>query len=446
MKHGYGVTIAALSTALAGGQSTEIPGPTQSTPVLLFNATVHTVAPGAAPLANGFVLFDGGKVVAVGPGIPDAVPADTERVDCRGGHICPGFVSMATSLGMVETLLVPATDDRTEFGRFHPESVAGVAINPDSDLLPVARAGGVLTAVSFPQGGLLSGQASAMRTDGWGVEGLLIERECGLVLRWPATEAAPEQWSSSDPDKQKERSAKDRREIDDFFDQAQAWLLAHSADPSVDGDLRFSRMRGALEGREPLFIEASSAGQVESAVLWAKRRGLQAVIVGGAGAGACAQLLRENGVGVVVLGVLRLPTLAHLPYDDSYSLPGRLVAAGVTCCIATGDDPSNDRNLRLHAATAAAHGLAREEALAAITRTPARIAGLGDSLGTIQVGKQATLLVCSGEPLDGLSTVQRAFIDGRAIDLSSRQSRLEEKYREKYRQLKGTEPEPAAQP
>ena len=444
------------ASAPTAHQSAQIPAPPQAKPVLITGVTLEGVSGAVEPVAGGHILFDAGRIVSVGSGTPDFTAINAARkaagqpaidaaacdtIDGSGMRVLPGYISMATALGLVETLQVKATDDRAETGQFHPETRASIAINPDSDLIPVARMGGVLGAVVFPEGGLMCGQASLIRLDGWNVDDLALMPDAGLVIRWPATEPAPRWATSRDPDRQEEERVKALRSISAFVEQAKAYVAARDADPTIAPDIRFERMRTAMRGETPVFIEASSAGQIESAVLWATKLGMKPVIVGGHGAADVADLLRARDVPVVVTGVMRLPRFEHEPYDAPYTLPARLAALGIRVAIATGDEPSNDRNLAQHAAMAVAYGMPRDLAIAAITREPARIVGIGSgdgALGTLAPGARASIILVEGDPLDLRSTVRKAWIDGRAIELASRQTRLRDKYQEKFRQRDAT--------
>ena len=431
--------ILTLTTLLASviAQSTLVPAPPQTRPIIIEHATIHTAVAGATTISDGYLIIDAGTIVALGSGeargaTGEPPPADAVRIDARGMHVTPGFISAATTLGLVETLQVRATDDRAEFGDFHPEASAWLAVNPDSNLLPVARMGGVLMAIVFPQGGSLSGEASLIRLDGWTTDELAVVPDAGTVLRWPATEPAPRWFTSKSADEQEKQRRTTLRAFDEFFDAAQAYVRARTADPSLPLDLRFDRLRDVLDGSRPLFIEAASSGQIESAVLWAIARAMKPIIVGGDGAPAVADLLRTHKVPVIVQGVLRLPRFDHDDYDSAYTLPARLASKGITVAIATGDEPSNDRNLVHHAAMAAAFGLPRDEAIAAITRVPAQLAGVDARYGTIAVGRSGTLLLLDGDPLEVTTNVQRAWIDGRTIELRSHQTELKAKYDQKY--------------
>jgi hypothetical protein len=349
--------------------------------------------------------------------------------------VLPGFIHVGSQLGLVEVQQVSATDDRNEFGAYHPEIRACVAVNPDSDLIPVARSGGVLNTVVFPQSGVVAGHASVMRIDGWTSEDQTLTPRAGLVVNWPMTEPIVSPWMDKSVEDQKKDAAKNLKEIDTFFERARTWMLAREKDPKTEGDLRFENMIGVLKGEEPVYFVANSPGQIESALLWAKRKNLKPIIWGGAGAASCVALLKEMKAPVVIAGTHRLPGRRADAVDSIYTLAKTLADSGIAFCIATGNDPSNERHLPDHAATAVAYGLSRDMALQSVTSSAAQIAGVGDRLGSIAPGKLATLQIASGEPLEMTTEPVVIFSEGRRLDFGDRQKRLDVKYREKYQRM-----------
>ena len=434
---GFAVLFActALPGAAALGQSRQIPAPPQSRPVILMSATVHTVT--GPTIEDGYVIFDDGIILDVGRGTPPAVPR-AETVNAEGLHVYPGLISTDTTLGLVETGSVAMTRDFSELGDVTPEVRAAVAVNPDSDLIPVARANGILTAMVFPRGGLVAGRGSVIRLDGWTWEQMTIVPSAGVVISWPRTEPdlRDVRWRKSTPEKeQRTKIEENLRRIDDLFDDAADYIKAVGADPAQKTDLRFEALREALAGRERIFVRASSQGQIESAVAWAARREFDIVIVGGREADRAAALLREHDVPVMIGGLHSLPGHRDDPYDGPFTLPARLYEAGVRFAIASGSGAAHERNLNHNAATAVAFGLPQDQALKAITAAAAEIIGIGSTHGAIEVGKAATLIVTTGDPLQITTDTLMAYIDGRRIDLGNRHKALYEKYREKYRQL-----------
>ncbi|MCP3904148.1 MAG: amidohydrolase family protein [Planctomycetes bacterium] len=439
MKHRTGLSILgmALLASVAGGapvaaQSRQVPAPKQSQAVVIHSATVHPVS--GPPITDGFVIFRDGRIVDVGSGRPRS-PRGTETIDARGLHVYPGLIGADTQLGLVETGAVSVTHDHNEHGGIKPEVRAAVAVNPDTDLIPVARANGILTAMVFPGGGLVSGRCSLIRLDGWTWEDMAIDPDAGLIVNWPRTEPTRAAWMRKSEAVQRKEIRERLDEIDRVFDDATAYARSRAHDPTVRTDLRFEAMRPVVTGTKPVYVRASSSGQIESAVAWGVRRGYRLVIVGGREADRVIPLLAEHDVPVIVPGLHRMPSARHGDYDEPFTLPKRLHEAGVRFCIASGSGSAHERNLNHNAATAAAYGLPRDVALRAVTSYPAQILGVGDRLGTLEAGKAATLIITTGDPLEITTDTLVAFIDGRRIDLGNRQKAMEAKYRQKYRQL-----------
>jgi imidazolonepropionase-like amidohydrolase len=292
----------------------------------------------------------------------------------------------------------------------------------------------------MPQGGLVAGRASLVRLDGWTWEDMAIDADAGLVVSWPRTEPITAWWMEKSEAEQRREIGEDLEAVERVFDEAAAYLKAKEHDEALETDLRFEAMRPALRGEKPVFLVASSMGQIESALAWAARRGLRPIIVGGHQADRVIPLLKQHDVPVIVGGLHRLPSARHADYDEPFTLPVKLWQAGVRFCIASGAEAAHERNLNHVAATAAAYGLPREEALKAVTLHAAQILGLGSTHGSLEVGKSATLIVTNGDPLEITTDTLLAFIDGREIDLGSRHKALYAKYRQKYVQLGILEP------
>ena len=443
------VLFALLFATAAHAQDLTIKAPPQSRPVLITGGTVHTVS--GETIKDGFVLFDGGVIKAVGKG--DAPSAkNPERIDAKGKHIYPGLIGADTNLGLTEIGTVRSADDTRETADVAPEVRAAVAVNPDSTLIPVARSNGILTVGVFPRGGRIAGRVSVMRLDGWTWEQMAVRADAGLTISWPQSRVFNFPGFEQSDTEQADAMRRGQSVVDDAFKTAAAYAAAHDADPTLPKDLRWEAMRAVFVppivgsatigagggGREqlPVFISAQDMDQITGAVTWALDKKLRPVIVGGRDAPLCADLLKRHDVPVIVLGTLTTPRRADAPYDDAYTLPARLLAAGVRFCLDSGEEPAHERNLPNHAAMAVAYGLDPDAAIKAITLWPAQILGVGDKLGSLDTGKAATLIVTDGNILEVSSHVEKAWIDGRAIDLSNKQTKLAEKYREKYRQQK----------
>jgi imidazolonepropionase-like amidohydrolase len=228
------------------------------------------------------------------------------------------------------------------------------------------------------------------------------------------------------------------QELRNLFTDARAWSKARTASPETQRyDIRFASMQPVLAGKVPLIVAADEAEEIQAAVAFGVEQKLQVIIFGGYDAESCAELLRRYQVPVIVSAVHRDPRNDHDDYDAAYTLPERLRKAGIRFCISGSarSETWNTRNLPYQAATAAAYGLPRDEALKSVTLYPAQILGVADRLGSLEPGRDATIFVSTGDPLETDSQVTQAWIQGRVVDLNSRHTQLAGKYGEKFRRL-----------
>lgn len=419
------LALLALLAAAAWGQDLTPRGRMQEGRLLLVGGTVHPVSGPA--IEKGILAFEKGRIVEVGP-MRD-IDGHDRVVDVSGKHLWPGLISACTQLGLTEIGAVRATRDFEETGSVTPEVRAVVAINPDSTLLPVARSNGVLLAGVFPGGaGAIPGRAGVIRLDGWTWEEMTVVADAGVVVNWPLARPIRTWWMEMSEEQQVEQMRQGLEAIRGAFQSAAAWRTARGADPATPVDLRWE----ALAATPRVFFQAQEYDQIVSAVAFAAERGLRAVIVGGRDAWMCAELLRRHEVPVIAQGTVTLPRRADSDYDEPYRLPARLEAAGLRWCLQSGEEAAHERNLPYSAAMAVAHGLAHDVAIRSITLDAARILGIDDRYGSLEVGKSATLIVTDGDPLEVPTRVERAWIDGREVDLSNKQTALAVRYREKY--------------
>ena len=419
--------------------SDQIPAAKQSHPILLRGGAIHVVS--GADIENGSILFENGVITAVGTNL--TVPDDTEIIDLAGKHVYPGLISTNTSLGLVEIGAVRSTRDLAETGEYNPNVRAEVSFNPDSELLPVTRSNGIMLALSVPLGGIISGTSALMMLDGWTWESMILKAPVGLHLRWPKmiVKQSPRA-KKSVKERLKERNEKIAK-IKETFASARAYRKAKEVEaergiPYHDTDLRWEAMISVLKKEIPLFVHANEIQQIQAALDFVTEQNIKAVLVGGYDAWRAADQLRKMNVPVIITGIHRLPMRRWAPYDEPFTLPAKLHAAGIQYCIATaggGFESAHERNLPYHAGTAAAYGLSKDEALKAITLYPAQILGIADRVGSLAAGKDATLIITDGDPLEIMTHVNAAFIQGRKIDLSNRHTELYRKYKTKIERL-----------
>ncbi len=428
----------AAATLAAPAQDLTIKAPPQTAPIAIVNAAIHPVS--REPIERGWILFDRGRITSLGAGEAPDFPQGTQVIDAKGERrVYPGLISPYTQLGLTEIQAVPQSIDTTEADRIAPEVVAATAVNPDSTLIPVTRSNGILTAVVFPTGGLVSGQPSVIRLDGWTNSDLAIRRTIGMSLNWPNMRTFTAWWMNESEEDQQRNIKRDIDAIDRIIETAKAYAAAKDADAAAPADLRWEAMRPLFaKGKEQarLFIRANTVDQIIAVAAFANKHALRVVLVGGREAPLCAAIIKQAGIPVILLGTHNLPRRDDEAYDEPFTLPLRLHQAGIPFTISHNDDTAHERNLPYHAAMAVAYGLPRDIALRSITLDAAAIAGVDDEVGSLEPGKAATLIVTNGDPLEVVTKLDAAFIDGRRIDLSNKQTKLAEKYRERYRQAK----------
>ena len=425
------ILICAHGSVFSSGQ---IPAKKQEKPIALVGATIHPVT--GPNIERGTIVFDNGKIAALGINV--LVPQGTEVVDVAGKHVYPGLISADTYIGLTEIGAVRASNDRSETGTINPNVKAEVAFNPESEIIPVTRANGITMIVASPDGGLISGTSAMMLMDGWTWEDMRFKAPAALLVNWPSM-YVPKGEQEEEQKKSRDAALKG---IADAFKDARSYMVAKSAEqqkgiPYHDIDVRWEAILPVFEGKLPVMVRASDVQQIQAAVAWAEQEKVRLIILGGRDAWRVTDLLKKNNVAVIVGGTYNLPTHRFDEYDDPFELPAKLYRAGVQFAIASGDEAAHERNLPYHAAYAAAYGLPKEEALKSITLYPAQIFGVADRVGSLDVGKDATLIVTTGDPLEITSNVTMEFIQGRKIDLTSKHTMLYEKYKEKYRRMKG---------
>lgn len=420
---------AVCAVLLAGALA--VPGRAEDEATLaLEGATLHL---GTGETRTGLtVVLEGRRIRAIGPS-PE-LPPGCRKVDLRGQHLYPGLIDMDTVLGLTEIGSVRGTQDVEEVGELNPNLRAEQAVNPDSELLPVARTGGVLLALTSARSGLVPGCSALIQLDGWTWEDMTVRAPAFLHVRWPSLAIDRGGRGEDAPEKQAERLEARLRSLSEMLAQARAYWAARTAggEQRAPADVQWEALRPVLEGLMPVAIEAEGLRELKAALRWAEAEGVRVVLVGGADAWRIAPELARREVPVILGPVHQLPRRAWEPVDGPFQNAARLQAAGVRIAFGSGGDSfaaPNARNLRLSAAQAVAHGLPAGAAERALTLGAAEIVGVGERLGSLAEGKDATLFAADGDLFEVPTRVTRAWIAGREVSLADRQLRLYERYR-----------------
>ena len=426
--------LSALLLLLPVGARAQRPTPAaaQGRSILITGGTVH-VGDGRV-IDDGAVGFRAGRIDFVGFSYGVKAVYDTV-IKAAGQHIYPGFIGANTTLGLAEIEAVRATVDRMDVGTYEPELRTLVAYAADSKVVPTIRANGVLVAQVVPRGMTISGTSSVVQLDAWDWEDAAVRTDDGIHLNWPAAYDRQGWWAEPGETEQgkKDEHAERIAALRDLFRKAKAYS-GHRAPEKVD--LRMEAMRGLFDGKRTLYMHANAAREIIEAVQFAKAEGVvRSVIVGGYDAWRVADLLRENKVDVILQRLHSLPMRPEDDIDLPYRLPTLLKERGVRFCLdhAGNMEAMGLRNLPFVAGTAIAYGLSPEDALRAITLDAAVILGIDERLGSLSVGKDATLIVSRGDALDMRGNdLSLAFIQGRRIVLDDHQKQLYRQYTGRY--------------
>lgn len=403
------------------------PGAPQSQPILLQGATAHLG--NGEVIENAYIAFADGKITVAESNAVNINFKTHKIIDVSGKHVYPGLIAMNSSLGLTEIGLVRATRDDREVGILNPNVRSIIAYNTDSEVIPTIRSNGVLQAQIVPKGGRISGQSTLVGLDAWNWEDAAVALDEGVHLNWPRLYARTGWWAEPGTVKKNDKYAEQVREIETFFTEAEAYLRRA---PSEDKNLKFEAVKGLFDGTKKLYIHTNGVKGIESGVLFAQKHGVQPVVVGGRDSWLVTDFLKENNVPVVLNTPHSLPQYEDSDIDQPFKTPALLEAAGVTWCFSHGSY-WEQRNLPFVAGQAVGFGLDYEAAIKALTATPAAIAGAKNT-GLIEVGKDATLIICEGDVLDmRTSIVTQAFYQGREVNLNNKHKMLNEKFGTKYK-------------
>jgi imidazolonepropionase-like amidohydrolase len=409
------------------GQATVYPAKPQSKAIAIIGATIHTGT--GQVIETGYITFDQGKITGIGDARVVKFSSTTyQMINASGKHIYPGFIAPITNLGLIETSAIRATLDYDEVGDMNPHIRSIIAYNTDSKVPNTLRTNGVLLAHITPQGGLISGQSSVVELDGWNWEDAAYKTDLAINMNWPGSQISGSPFAPP-AETQKENAQKALRQLELYF--AEAKTYSELSKPEVSNS-RFNAMKGLFNGSKKLIVNADNSKDIIAAVNFFKGMGITPVIAGATDAYLITPFLKDNNISLIINKPHSLPSKddedVYLPYKQAKILSD----AGISFAISI-DGYWQQRNLPFMAGTAAAYGLTKEQALETITLNPAKILGIDKSVGSLEIGKDATLFISNGDALDMMGNdVEQAFIRGKNLDLDNLHKQLFKRYSQKY--------------
>ena len=408
------------------GQQT--PASPQQQSILIYNAYIH-LGDGNI-IENGALGFEDGKITYVGSKLNTLDYATV--IDAEGKHLYPGFIATNSSLGLVEVDAVRATRDEDELGDFLPHIRTAIAYDAESKIVESMRPNGVLIAQVAPRGGLISGSSSVMQLDAWNWEDALLKTDEGIHLNWPNPYSRGRWWLGEDPALTDSKNyLPNIKKLNTFFENAKVY------DPNqTPKHLPYQSMAGLFEGTKTLYLHAEDEKQIVDGISYFKELGIsKIVLVGGNEVLNQIDFIKSHEIPVIASRPHRLPDNEDEDIKGSFKLASKLIKEEVLVSIDVSGrmERMYTRNLPFYAGSFAAYGMDKEIALQLITSNAAKILGIDDRLGTLKVGKDATLFLSKGDALDmRTNQIHHAWINGRAISLETHQTELWKRYSKKY--------------
>jgi len=425
MKH---ISIIALLffTLITNAQQT--PADKQNEPITIEGATAHLG--NGEVIENSLIMFSEGKITFIGSAML-RIARIGKVIDGTGKHIYPGFIAPNSTLGLAEIDAVRATRDFDEVGQMNPHIRSIIAYNTESKVVESMRPNGVLMAQITPRGGRISGTSSIVQLDAWNWEDAIIKENDGIHLNWPSTYSRGRWWLGEPATLTKNKNyIKQVTALKNYFSNANAYKAKNTTNNKP-----FDAILELENGNRTLYIHVDYEKGITDAVNFAKENNVKKmVIVGGYEANNVSAFLKQNNIAVLLQRTHALPNNTDEDYDLPYKLANQLVNSGVLVGLENSGDMErmNTRNLPFLAGTCAAHGLDKEVALSLITLNTAKILGIDKQVGSLEVGKDATLFMSKGDALDmRTNIIDKAFIQGREISLESHQTELYKRYSKK---------------
>src|SRR6185503_11370301 len=402
-----------------------VAAPAAAQTIAITNGKVYPVS--GAPINNGTVLIRDGVIVAVGANV--TIPANATKIDATGKIVTPGLINSTSELGVVEIDLVRATNDVAAKGENNVAASFKVwdGLNPSSVLFAPTRNEGVTSAAIFPQGGLVSGQAAVID--------LVSGRASDMIRRAPVAMVAQiDNPAGAGTTAHGELIGKLRTLFDDvkFYMQRRIDYERAATRTLTARREDLEALIPVVEGRMLLIIDANRMDEIDAALALARDYHLKIAISSGAEAWLCADRLAAARVPVLVGAMNNIPS-SFATLNQRQENAALLRRAGVTVVLVSNNDGGesrfNARNVKYEAGSAVAYGMSYDDALRAITLAPAELFGVSDRIGSLQSGRDANIVVWSGDPFEFSTQVEHVLIRGREVKEPSRQDMLIERYK-----------------
>lgn len=405
----------------------QVPSPSkkQEKGILLIGGTAHLGTDEV--VENSAIAFENGKIVFVGRQSDISLKySDFEKVDVSGKQVYPGLILLASQIGLGEIGAVRATQDASEIGTLNPSVRSIIAYNTDSEIIPVLRSNGVALAQVRPGGAMISGSSSVVNLDAWNWEDAAVKTDEGIWMRWPSMYSYSGRGNNRKMEKSKTYEVSVQK-LENLFAEAKAYQ-------GKPVNSKLEALKGLFDGSQTLYISTNYSKSIIASVSFAVKMGVEKIVLSGADEDALlvADFLKQNNVSVILAHIHRTPKRKDSFTRKPFELAADFKKAGITAAV-TYSGSSGSMNLPFVAGQCVPYGLTKEEALQTVTLNAAKVLGIEENVGSIEVGKEANIVVSEGDLLDiRTNKIIYSYISGRSINLDNKHKRLYRKFSEKY--------------
>ncbi|HOP61620.1 MAG TPA: amidohydrolase family protein [Candidatus Saccharicenans sp.] len=427
---------ALLGLTLLGIYSFPLPATAQTEDKAEVTAIVGAkIVPVTGPvIESGSILIKDGKIVDLGTNI--SIPSGAKIIEAKGLIAYPGMIDSYSWLGLEEISGVRATVDNRETGRINPQVKAIEALRYDSMHIPIARANGIVAAVVAPSGGLISGQSTLVKLDGWTNREMVIKESLAMIIELPALRRGRGEFAGFRGQQPQVTTEKTLDELRQIFEKARMYEKRREAArknillPPPDFDEASHFLLPVVKGELPVIFSVHADKDILQTIKFVQEEKIKAIFYGVEQGFKVAKEIKEAGIPCIIGSLYSLPPVWEDGYDALFLNPVMLNQAGVKISFSS-SSASAAKDLPYHAAKAAAFGLKPEEALKAVTIYPAEIFGVDKLLGSLEPGKTASIVLADGDLLELGTKIQKVFIDGKEVSLENRYTELLKKFEQR---------------
>ena len=427
---------ALLGLTLLGIYSFPLPATAQTEDKAEVTAIVGArIVPVTGPvIESGSILIKNGRIADLGANI--SIPSGAKVIEARGLVAYPGMIDSYSWLGLEEISGVRATVDNRETGRINPQVKAIEALRYDSMHIPIARANGIVAAVVAPSGGLISGQSTLVKLDGWTNREMVIKESLAMIIELPALRRGRGEFAGFRGQQPQVTTEKTLDELRQIFEKARMYEKRREAArknillPPPDFDEASHFLLPVVKGELPVIFSVHADKDILQTIKFVQEEKIKAIFYGVEQGFKVAKEIKEAGIPCIIGSLYSLPPVWEDGYDALFLNPVILNQAGVKISFSS-SSASTAKDLPYHAAKAAAFGLKPEEALKAVTIYPAEIFGVDKLLGSLEPGKTASIVLADGDLLELGTKIQKVFIDGKEVSLENRYTELLKKFEQR---------------